>query len=860
MGEVYRATDARLNRDVALKILPEAFATDRERMARFEREAQLLASLNHPHIAAIYGIEEAAGVRCLVLELVDGETLADRLERGPLPLQDALDLARQVAEALEAAHEKGIIHRDLKPANIKITPDGLVKVLDFGLAKGLAPGGVSDPAFSPTISIHATEAGVLLGTAAYMSPEQARGRPLDKRTDIWSFGCVLFETLSGQGPFGQGTITDTLAAIVRGDPDWSLLPADTPSRVRVLLERCLQKDRKLRLRDIGDAKLELVDAVHRPEQAMPAKIVPRRPAWLAWSLVAALAIALVVLGWMLTSQQPPDTRVVRFTIAPPAGTTFGDESRSVIALSPDGRQLVMALQGGATRRLYLRRFDESEGRALDGSDHGEGPTFSPDGRWILFDAGKRLKRVPVDGGQPQTIAKTDGWFGGTMTDDGRIILTPTYTAGLAELPASGALRRLTTPDTKRKELGHFWPQLLPDGETVLATAFTAPLEGSRLITYSLRDGSLKPLIEHANYGRYVSTGHVLFIRGNSVMAVACDLDRLQISGEPIPVIDDVAISTPTGLGHFAVSDNGSLAYLRASETVGRNRFVWIDRQGKKTLFNNEAGSFGQPTLSPDGRRLMFVGSTETDDVWFMDLERGTSTRLTHDPVAEFNARWTPDGRHVIYSLERPVYDIYVKPADGSAAGTPVIESEFDKHLNSLSPDGHVIAYTESHPVTGNDIWTLKWTERGARPSPFRRTPFVEEMATFSPDGRWIAYHSNESGRQQVYVQPYPGSGSQMQISTDGGYRPVWGKNGRELFYRNGLAMMSVPITLAPTLRAGHPVKLFEAELQGGYTFIHPGYDVAGDGRFIALERDPAAPRPVVHVVLNWLEELKKKMQ
>jgi len=859
MGEVYRATDARLNRDVALKVLPEAFAADRERMARFEREAQLLASLNHPHIAAIYGVEEAEGHRCLVLELVEGDTLDDRLSRGALPVSDALDVARQVAEALEAAHEKGIIHRDLKPSNIKVTPDGIVKVLDFGLAKGLVSDAASDPALSPTISIHATEAGVLLGTAAYMSPEQARGRPLDKRTDVWSFGCLLFELLTGQRPFAQSTITDTLAAIVRGDPDWSLLPADTPPRIRALIKRCLQKDRKTRLRDMGDALLEIDDAIAQPHEAMaaaataPAARGTRAP----WVLASALTIVVAALAWALWSRGGGDAPVARFTIDLPGGIAVAFDDRPVAAISPDGTRLVFTARAGMKSQLYERRLDQFDGRFIPGSEGATAPHYSPDGRWILFESARKLRRAPADGGQPEVLADSREWFGGTWTGDNRLIFTPSYPMGLWQIPASGGTaQKLTAPDAARKELGHWWPQALPNGKAVLFTAFSTPLERSRVAVYSLDTGKHTPVIERATFGRYVATGHVLFMRGTSLMAVRFDSDRLTTTGDPAVVVDDVANVPSNGVGLFTVSGNGTLAYLRSSQTRTPKRLVWIDRSGKRTPVIERLDGYETPRLSPDGRRLALTIIGDSSDVWVLDLERGTSTKITHGAASDFKPTWTPDGRRLFFTSEQPVFDVHVKAADGSGPEEPVLESEYDKHITSVSPNGRTLAMTEANPATSSDLWMVPWSGSPGKPVLFRRTPFSEEIAVFSPDSRWVAYQANESGRFEVYVEPYPGPGSRTQVSVNGGTGPVWAKNGRELFYRSGHALMAVPVTLTPEFTAGRPVQLFEADFLTPY--MHPGYDVMADGRFIVVQNDESAPPPLLHVVLNWFSELNRK--
>jgi serine/threonine-protein kinase len=866
MGEVYRARDAKLNRDVAIKILPEAFAHDGEWVSRFKREAQVLASLNHPNIAAIYGLEEFKGAHGLVMELVDGATLADRIAFGAIPLSESLPIASQIAEALEYAHEKGVIHRDLKPANIKIARDDAVKILDFGLAKvfGADAGDQnSDLSHSPTL-IRGTQAGMILGTAAYMSPEQAQGKPVDKRSDIWSFGVVLSEMLTGRQLFAGETVSDIIAAVLRDKVDWSALPADAPASLRKLLGRCLERDRKRRLRDIGDARIEIADMLSDGPDAVPESSVTTalpKTGWrvLAWSLAAILAVAI---GWILlrpASVAPSDPLHLSITLQPTQ--ELGRDGDLLVALSPDGSRLVFEAHHGSDReQLFLRQMDRPEVTPIPGTVGAANPCFSPDGKWVLFYADNKLKKVSLAGGEPQVVCDGD-WGGASWGPGDTIIFARNYNTGLFRVPATGGTpEELTSPDMTKGELGHLWPQILPDGKSVLFTALSAPMEKARIVVLSLETRKQRVLIEGGVFARYVATGHLVYARGKTMMAMPFDLASLKVTGPAVSVLEDVPAHSSNGNSQFAISESGLLAYVPASGWATDRMLVSVDRQGVGQPLTDRLKAYAGATLAPDGRRLALVieDNNKSSDVWVYELDRGVLTRLTSGATAEFNPVWTPDGKRIIFSLENPVYNLFWKAADGGSAEEPLLTGGNDKYPGSVSPDGKVLAFSEQDPETRLDLWVLP-LEGERRPKPFLQTPYIEMRPAFSTDGHWLAYQSNQSGRDEVYVQAYPGPGAKVQISTDGGTEPVWGGNGRELFYRNGRKVLAVAlIKTSPEFLAGKPVELFEGPYSSDQ--YRPGYDVTPDGQRFIMVKVPegSAPRQI-NVIVNWFDELRSRV-
>lgn len=858
MGEVFRARDTRLGRDVAIKVLPDLFARDPERMSRFEREAQLLASMNHPHIASVYGVEETHGLRALVMELVDGPTLADRIAGGPLPIDEALPIARQIADALEAAHDRGIIHRDLKPANVKLTAAGAVKVLDFGLAKAVettTPGG--DLAHSPTMSV-GTKAGVILGTAAYMSPEQARGRLTDRRTDIWAFGCVLFEMLTARQAFAGESVTDLIAAIVKEEPDWSALPADVPHGVVRLLQRCLRKDAKQRLHDIGDARLELEEIIADPSAgARSARALTGRSDRRTVIAFGVLSGVLALLAaWLGFRGQAPAVvpSVVRFEIGTPPDVRLGPATWPAAVLSPDGTHIALtASRQGAPTELYVRSLDKLQLTALPGTKGATAPFFSADGRWIAFTADNKLKKIPREGGTALTICDAD-WGGGTWSADDTIVYTPNYSHGLWKVQGSGgAPQKLTDPDPAKGELGHWWPELLPGGRHIVFTAFSTPIERSRILLYSMDDGKTTEILEGAMYARYVPSGHLVYLRKESVAAAPFDVGKLQLTGREAPVLDNVSTYFTNGIGQISVAANGTLAFVSAESFDTDSEVVWVDAAGKISPALPMKRRFSDPRLSPDGRRLAITIEDGQRDVWTYDFDRAVLGRVTSGAASDFGPHWLPDGRSLVFASETPVFQIFRKAPSAAAPDEPLVQHKYDTQPVSISPDGKFLVYSQSDPQTRSDLWLMPLTgER--KPQPLIASRFREDLADISPDGRWIAYASDESGRSDVYVQSFPAAEERVQVSDEAASEPRWSADGKRLFYAvgNPLRIVAVPVAAGAAFSVGKPIVVFQGEFTA--------FDVAPDGRVLVVRRDPQAPPPSLHVVLNWFEELRAKFR
>jgi eukaryotic-like serine/threonine-protein kinase len=884
MGEVYCARDTRLKRDVALKILPQSFAADPDRLARFQREAEVLASLNHPNIAAIYGLEESdvstgsgqAAIRALVMELVEGETLADRITRGPIPLDEALPIAKQIAEALEAAHEQGIIHRDLKPANIKVRSDGTVKVLDFGLAKLAESSGSSpsDASLSPTITSPAmTGVGVLLGTAAYMAPEQAKGRSADKRSDIWAFGCVLFEMLTGRRAFDATDVSDTLAAILMKEPDWNALPARIPPRIGTVLRRCLQKDRKHRARDVGDVALALEGAFDVP---VDRHIEPKGARQVGWrALLVALAILLSggALGgiavWWAARPDPP--KVVRLEMATDGATALNVSGNDRdLAITPDGSRIVYR----GNNRLLVRALDQLTPMTLVASVQGRGGVFtphgvfvSPDGAWVGFFEGVALKKVAITGGPPVTLTATDGSSrGATWSDDGTIIYaTGASSSGLQRISAAGGKPTvLTTPDVKHGELDHAWPEFLPGGRAVLFTIISATgrsLDDAQIAVLDLRTNTRTVLVTGGHHAHYVRTGHLVYGTGGTLRAVAFDLPRLAVTGTPVPVLDQV-MTMATGAVDAQVAANGTLAYFPGSGGDVPRSLVWVDRSGHEDPTGLPKASYGWERVSPDGSRIaVSITSGGGQDVWIGEPGRGTLTRVTTDPEIDNDPIWTPDGKRLVFPSRREGgrFGFYSMAADGTGPVERLLMSEGPGTFRAYdwSPDARNLVFDYASPVGKGDIGVLSM-ESGHKWRPLLHSEAYEASPTLSPDGGWMAYVSEQSGRPEVYVERFPGLGDRKQISTDGGSEPVWSPDGRELFYRNGPSMTVVPIERKPTLSIGAPKVLFEE----AYFAAGDGsrrYDITPDGKRFLMIKEPGsedAPKNLT-VVLNWQEELKR---
>jgi eukaryotic-like serine/threonine-protein kinase len=879
MGEVYRARDSKLGREVALKVLPEAFARNPDRMARFQREAKVLASLSHPNIAAIYGLEDSDRSNALVMELVEGPTLADRIKQGPVPVEEALRIAKQICEALEYAHERGIVHRDLKPANIKVTNDDAVKVLDFGLAKAVEGDAHSqDISNSPTISDMVTEAGILLGTAAYMSPEQARGKPVDRRADIWAFACVLYEMLTGKSTFAGETMSDTLAAVIKEEPNWAQLPAGTPVRVRVLLQRCLHKDPKQRLRDIGDARISLEEVLTGAPEPSPGAIasasLSRRA--LPWALFAAAIAVLAASVFVRFREKPLDVEAVRFQIPLPEKAVLGPAGS--FAVSPDGRQLAFfaASQDGVPH-LWIRPLDSLEAHPLpdSGSSSNPGPFFwSPDSHSIAFSAGAgtKLKKIAVSGGAAQTLCDIPkNAVGGSWNKDG-VIIFGQLLGGIMRVSASGGpASPLTTLDPSRGEIDHAFPSFLPDGRHFLYLRRTAQPENSGIYVGSL---DVKPeaqdsrrLLVTAFQPVYVpsvnpESGQLLFLSEAKLEAQPFDASRLQLTGEPVSVAEQVG--SYREYGFFSASTEGVLVYR--GKGAGGTVLTWFDRRGKALDTVPDRGDYATPAFSPDGSRAAIARVDPVIGnwiIWIFDFARGTNARFTFGSASAWFPVWSRDGTRIIFASDpKGLFDLYQKSTSGAAEEELLLSSNGDKYPTSVSPDGRFLLYSSSDSNKKYSLWVLP-IGVGAKPMPFPSTEFNEIDGRFSPDGHFLAYRSDESGRFELYVRKFTpdlsaagfSTSGKWQVSYGGAVRPRWSADGKELFYVTPDGkVMSVAVTLSPTFQAGTPKLLFQAPAQPG----RPNGDITGDGRrfLFPVPADPAAQPPFT-VVVNWEAGLKK---
>jgi eukaryotic-like serine/threonine-protein kinase len=867
MGEVYAARDTKLNRLVALKFLPQIFAGDSERLARFQREARVLASLHHPNIATIHSIEEAAEQRFLVMELVDGETLAERLARGPLPLEEARSVATQIAEALDVAHSRGIIHRDLKPANIKIAPVGVVKVLDFGLAKDIQAEAIAE--LQATTS-EGTRVGVILGTAAYMSPEQARGQSADKRSDIWSFGCVLYEMLTGRQAFSGQTFSDTVAAVLQRDPDWTALPASTPLLVRRTIRRCLTRDLAKRARDIGDVRSDLAEI----DDALTAPAVPlgeprpqaRRLSIAIWIVAAAIAGSLLAgLGFWF-ARRPAPTAVTRFTITLPPHL----ELRGPMALSPDGRTLVYAAIDESGSRLYRRSLDSLEAVPIRGTEGGSAPFFSPDGASLGFSDIRALKRVPLQGGVATIVYQGSRALGATWLPDDTIVFGSQ--SGLMRIPAAGGeARQMTVVDRGKGEIEHHSPVAVSGGRAVLFTVHTGARDSQRIDVVSLPSGD-RAHVTQGSGAKSLPTGQIAFAfqRSGSLWVAPFDEGRLRLAGPPTPVVEGILVSdgwNPT----IAAGANGSLAYAigKASTSYTLRTLFWVDKTGREQPIDAPAHAWWWPEISPDGRRLGFhIMDPANMDAWIYELDHGPLVRVTFNPAQDGYPLWTPDGRRIVFwsSQGGGVRELHVRAADLTGSEERLTTGRNQQSPYSWSGDGKLLVFQQSSPDTGMDIGVVP-IDGQQTATMLIHGPEDERHPAVSPDGRWIAYQSNVSGRWEVYVQPFPALGSRWQVSTQGGTSPIWDPRGRELFYRRARTVISVPVAgHGDTFTYGNPRVLFE----GPYVndVFDPGggptYALAPDGRRFLMMKEQEAPegssgQTQIVVILNWAEELKGRV-
>lgn len=854
MGEVYTADDLHLNRRVALKFLPEAFAGDPERMARFEREAKLLASLNHPNIAAIYGLEQAEGKRFLVLELVEGETLAQRIDKGPLPVDESLALCRQIAEGLEAAHENGVIHRDLKPANVMITGGDKVKILDFGLAKALSDETQRiDSSQSPTLTEAMTRPGVILGTAAYMSPEQAKGKSVDKRTDIWAFGCILYECLTGRKVFEGETITETLASILKSDPYWQALPATTPHTIRVLLHRCLQRDAGRRFRDAADVRIEIDEAGNTAATSTASRsLFPRA----AWCIAAVCFTAALVFGYLYFRQAPAGVQSVVLEVNTPPTS-----EPSSLAISPDGRSLAYVASTEGRQQLWLRRLDERIAIPLAGTEGATFPFWSPDSKSVGFFAAGKLKRIDIGAGGAVTLADAPDGAGGTWNRDGVIVFTPNIWLPLHRVPATGgdpvAVTRLKAPD----QISHNFPCFLPDGRHILYYAWG---EDTGVHLASLDTGETKKLFHADSPAIFARPGYLLFLRQASLFAQPFDDRRGELAGDRFQVADPVGQHEVFNQGGFSVSETGVLAY-RMADAASRSQLIWFDRSGKETGAIAEPGNSLNPELSPGEDQIAVDKATPGVEsgnlVWLMEVARGVSRRFTHQTRNQLFPVWSPDASRIVFSTMREgrgaVWDLHQMPSNGSGNAQALLEpSSAARFANDWSRDGRFLLYTAVETRTGRDLWVLPMSGGEREPFPFMATSAEEQNGQFSPDARWIAYQSDESGRFEIYAQSFPASGARVAVSTSGGMQPRWHPGGNELMYiaPDGM-LMAAPLHISGnTLSAGAPVTLFPSRIQrGGFMDImRIQYALSRDGKRILVNTstENSAPAPII-IETQW---------
>jgi Tol biopolymer transport system component len=880
MGEVYRGRDNRLGRDVAIKVLPAAFATDAERLQRFEREARTLAALNHPNIAHVLGLEEVESGRALVMELVEGDDLAARIARGPVPLDEAIGLARQIALALETAHEQGIIHRDLKPANIKVTAEGTVKVLDFGLAKALAPSGASaagvagDAAMnSPTLTARATELGLILGTAAYMAPEQARGKVVDRRADIWSFGVVLTEMLTGERAFKGDDVTEVLAKVIERDPDLSKLPQRTPAAIRKLIARCLAKDPKQRLRDIGEARILLDEVIAKahgsgldaaaqesPAHARPANTGATSPIRrvLPWAL-AALATVVAVVFWLQRDSgaggfaaATAPSEPTRLQIAMPPGIDLYTAVGAAFSLSPDGRTLAFVGVRGGVRQAFIRRFDTFDVTPVRGSDGSVSCIFSPDGRELLVGTSDTsLRRIRLADGFMTVAARGTSDYVGAWLGDGRIVYASNGRLFMTGATPTAEPAQLTQPVEGSTSIESL-PVAIPGADAVaFISGRPEAVDSARIEVLTLHDLKRKPIVERGFAPKFTPTGHLLFMRDNEELAVRFDLERLEPVGDPVPVLSGMTIIRNRGVAPLlAVSASGTLVY--SSAAAAHTELVSVSRQGAEQVLLRMERAAANPRVSPDQRRVLIeeIGG----GLWLFDIERKVESPVTDRALLAGFPILGAGGREVIY---RSPGGLFRQPLDGSTRSTLVAGSGPNEFPSSVSADGAHLLFTKLDPTTAGDIYDVPIG--GGTPRALVKTAAYEGGAQVSPDGKWIIYVSNELGQNEIFLQAYPAADRRVQVSAGGGIHPAWNPKGGEIFYRRGEDMMSVTVSFASsgsTLTA--PEKLFTGRYGFGGGLTIPNYSVSADGKQFFMIKEQS--RAILNVVLNWFDELNEKVK
>jgi Tol biopolymer transport system component/tRNA A-37 threonylcarbamoyl transferase component Bud32 len=862
MGEVYQAHDSKLGRHVAIKVLPEQFARDPERLARFQREAKMLAALNHPNIAAIYGLEQSGNTHYLVMELVPGQTLADRIRTGAVPVDEALPIAKQVADAVEYAHDKSVIHRDLKPANIKVTADGTVKVLDFGLAKALSDEvAAQDMSNSPTLSMAATRQGVILGTAAYMSPEQAKGKTVDRRADVWAFGAVLYEMLTGKQAFQGEDVTEILVAVMSKEPAWDALPGKTPSAIRNLLHRCLDRNLRRRLPHIADARMTIEDVLSgtAPAEAMSAASRKNRER-LPWAVTAAVVIVAAVtsFGWWRATRPAAPNPLVRLEVDLGPDVSLGSLAGPDAILSPDGTRLVYASQN----RLFTRRLDQPNPTELAGAQGAWAPFFSPDGQWVAFFSGPSLKKISVEGGSTITLCDAPTGMGGSWGVDGNIIAALTTNGDLSRIPSAGG-PPIPVTHLQSGEIGHRWPQILPGGKAVLFTASTTgEVDAANIEVMSLADHSTKTLVRGGTFGRYLPSGHLVYVNRGTLFAVPFDLDRLEVHGTPVPVLDQVAYNTQFGSAQLDFSQTGTLIYH--SGGAGGELFIvaWLDGAGKTQPLLAKPGTYGRPSLSPDGQRLALESNA---DIWVYDWQRDTMTRLTFTGNA-LSPVWSPDGRYIAFRVLGEGMDAI--RSDGSGKPERLTQTKNSQYPWSFAPDGKRLAFIDSSSGVFQ-LWTMPLESdstglQPGKPEIFLQTPADERAPSFSPDGRWMAYASTESGTFQVYVRAFPDKGGKWQISNSGGTYPMWSRTGHELFFEtlDNRILVASYTEKGDSFMADKPRAWSEKQL-GGIVNTVKNIDLAPDGkRIVALmpveTAEAQKAQSQVTFLMNFSDELRRK--
>jgi eukaryotic-like serine/threonine-protein kinase len=862
MGEVYRARDARLDRTVAIKVLRPLLSKIPESRKRFEQEARAISGLSHPHICALYDVGNQDGVDFLVMEYLEGETLASRLTKGPLPTEQLLTIASQVAGALGQAHRHGIVHRDLKPGNIMLTKNG-AKVLDFGLARTVGAE-IERTVGDTTVSSSLSNSDTIVGTLAYMAPEQLNGREVDARADLFSFGAVLFEMATGRRAFQGNSRTSLVAAVLEIDADpVSAFQPECPSALCHLIQKCLAKDPDERWESAHDLNLEL-NWIH-DVRCSPGRVTTgKSKLWLqriAAVLIGALAGAAAL--WQYFREAPLPRPSAHFVIALPPNESIREYASSSVAFSPDGTYLSYAANRKDGNGLYLRPVDSLNSKLLPGTDQGRSPFFSPDGQWIGFVANSTLKKISRDGGAPITICDAPFFAGASWAPDDSIIFVPVFPSGIWRIPASGGKAvQLTKPDHERGEIAHISPEVLPGGKWVLFTIVKGTsFDDSMIALISLETGEKRVLMQGGFDARYLSEGsqeYVVYYHASNLMAARFDLKHLALNGPGVRVVDGVLGDITSGAVSFAVSRTGSLAYVPGSMHPPSRTLVWVDRQGRVKPVTQTERAYSSPRISPEGQRIALWTEEATADVWIYDLRRGTLTRLTFG-ADEHSSAWSPDGTRVAFESSRNgPHQVYVTRVQGGGSEERLTSGPHEHYVGDWSPDGRYLIYTQFDPETGADLWVVEVTgDHHSRA--LLRTPFAEKAAAFSPDGHWLTYVSNESGRDEIYVRQFEGSEERFQISTGGGEEPVWSRSGNELFYRNGSKMMAVPITTKPLFRAGKATPLFNGLFH--YDILPSrAYDIAANGRFVMVEEPNFdASSTQINIVLGFAEELKQRI-